>query len=101
MSHIPSWSDEKRRRVAAELQAEARRTSLEGLLEMRVAAFATCRQCRRIVPLDLRKLADACGVNRDVAVVEVRLRCASCGNRGALIGIVWPESGQGHLRLVA
>ena len=98
---MPNWSDEKRARVAAELRAEARRSSLEGLIEMRVAAFATCRRCRRIVPLNLRKLAQTCGRSRDVSVVELRLRCGSCSHKGALIGIVWPEPGRPHLRVVA
>lgn len=101
MSHIPNWSEEKRRRVAAQLVADARLMSLEGLLEMKVAAFATCRNCRRIVPLDLRRLLESCGGNRDVRVVELRLRCGSCGHKGALVGLVWPEVGQTHLRVVA
>lgn len=101
MGHIPNWSDEKRRRVAAELAAEARRWSLSGLIEKDVAAFATCRRCRRIVPLDLRKLATSCGEGRDLSLAEMKLKCASCGHKGALVGIVWPEPGRPLLRLVA
>lgn len=101
MGDMRNWSEEKRQRVAAELRAEARKTSLGGLIEMRVAAFATCRRCRRIVPLDLRKLAETCGPSRDVAVVELKLRCASCKHKGALIGLVWPEAGKPLVRLVA
>lgn len=101
MGHMPNWSDEKRRRVAAELREEARQSSLEGLMEKNVAAFATCHGCRRIVPVDLRKLAESCGPSRHIEIAERRLRCACCKHKGALIGLVWPEVGQSHLRIVA
>jgi hypothetical protein len=101
MGHMANWSDEKRRRVAAELRTEARKSSLGGLMEGNVATFATCKRCRRIVPLDLRRLIESCGPGRDIAVVELLLRCGSCGHKGALIGLVWPEAGKPHLRAVA
>lgn len=101
MGHMANWSDEKRRRVAAELRAQARKSSLEGLIEQGVAAFATCRKCRRLVPINLEELARTCGPARDIEIVEMRLRCAPCGNKGAIIGLVWPLSGTSHLRIVA
>lgn len=101
MGDMRNWSDEKRRRVAAELAAEMRLWSLDGLLERQATAFATCRKCRRVVPIDLARLAEACGRSRDLAVVELRLRCAACRHKGALIGIVWREPGQPLLRVVA
>ncbi len=101
MSHMPNWSEEKRRRVAAQLREEARKKSLGYLRDCKIAAFATCRGCRRIVPINLGRLAEAFGDERHIEVVEARLRCAKCGHKGAIIGMVWPEPGQPHLRAVA
>jgi hypothetical protein len=101
MGHIGNWSERKRQLEAMRANARARAWSPVGLLEARGAAFATCTGCRRVVRLDLPRLARTPLAKRDLRLTESRLRCSDCGSKGAVVGVVRPEDGEDGLRLVA